>query len=492
MPRDFSDHAAVTELRRAGVVVSLGPSAPARAAFKVFEAVLVQRFSPAEVSVVQRTIDAPAVDMRNIPDFALVSAEDLRSDEVQAWLVTARREGVRVVDVDRCRVAPEPTGAGSRTDLPRAGSGVPHRPPDGRAWRRLLRRFPEVAAQAHLAQREATCALPAIESNNERKIDADALRSLETVAPCLVPIFERQLALDEEASDLKKRRSRFLTGTQFLGTTAFALVTTWAAGLFEDGSLLERTAPIGALLLILFALGWYWWNGVRLDLHRTFVDVRGLAELLRLEIPMRLAAAVKGDTESRPMQSELATRFLGVDRWLLRIADGSVASVAASARVPAQDVDVERVDWIASYWVRSQANYFEEATQREADRLARLSSWASGLLAASLVGLLVLLTLGPEGSARAYGLAAVTVGFFAAANVEVRANVVVPKEQIQRYRTFARIFRERALHYEGRIAPQTARSIGKDVVKLANRALLEQAIWLAGQRARRVDPVRPL
>lgn len=366
----------------------------------------------------------------------------------------------------------------------------------GRDWDRLVLSEPPLLALARFSRWEARLG----EDPELRGDESEMRSSLESHAPGLLGLFDRQVRLDREAVRCKERRLAWLTKTQCLALALFALVAVQAMGLVESeaGVRVIRWAIVGGLALGALVAA----TAKLFDHDGRALSFRGAAELLRLEIVLRLVGI------RRPMANDQVRRLLGDDRWLMRVADaGQGAPTCAGTR--------EQLEWAKVHWVQGQLSYHRSAAGREQVAAATHGLFAKVAVFAAVLAI-AWAQLAAQPPAHLIPLGAALL--FSAALLEQRASVFVPDEQVQRFRTYYRLFATRASRFaellptlpapaqagdnsdaaltDGATEPVAVDEANLDKARkelraLGGLALVEHAFWLAGQRARGIQMARP-
>jgi hypothetical protein len=316
----------------------------------------------------------------------------------------------------------------------------------------------------------------------------DAASLLAPGLPAPAPAAARELDAVFGAADWLAVHFRRRVRVGMLLTHAVAAAMGLAFILYSD--LATHRAYI-AVFLALFALGlMVRWIGKRREWHRKYLDYRGLAEGLRVQLYWRLAGVEPPPNDSLGYDSFLQKQ--DVDLSWIRHAMRSTGLPHDEAFHP----DARWLQWVIDVWVGSgnpasgagggQWAYFGEGTRRR-ERAYRTTTLLGELaLAGGILGAVVLLVGGDRMGAAAQAQLLVAMGLLPllAGIREAFSYKNADKELIKQFRFMSRLFASCRARLDLARDPAECRYLLR---ALGNACLEEHAEWILLHRERPIE-----
>lgn len=319
-------------------------------------------------------------------------------------------------------------------------------------------------------------------------IGRDAACLLSRGTPSAPPAAARELDAMFGAADWLAVHFRRRVRASMVLTHAFAAAMGLAFILYSD---LETNRAYIAVFLLLFALGLALrWAGKRRGWHRKYLDYRGLAEGLRVQLYWRLAGVEPPPNDSLGYDSFLQKQDVDLS-W--------IRHAMRSTGLPHDEAfhaDERWLQWVIDAWVGQRAGdadggggqlaYFDEGSRRR-ERAYRTTTLLGELsLAAGVLGAIVLLLggsrMGPGLQAQlivAMGLLPLLAGIreaFSYKNAD--------KELIKQFRFMSRLFGSCRARLDLARDPGESRYLLR---ALGNACLEEHAEWILLHRERPIE-----
>ena len=315
-------------------------------------------------------------------------------------------------------------------------------------------------------------------------IERDAASMLVGPLPATPPAAARELDAVFGAADWLAVHFRRRVRIGMLLTHAIAAAMGLAFILYSD--LATNRAYIAGFLL-LFALGLaIRWIGKRREWHRKYLDYRGLAEGLRVQLYWRLAGVEPPPNDSLGYDSFLQKQDVDLS-W--------IRHAMRSTGLPHDEAfgaDERWLQWVIDHWVGrrdsgdGQLAYFDEGSRRREQAYRTTTLMGELALAGGILGAIALLLGGSRMGAAAQAQLLVAMGLLPmlAGIREAFSYKNADKELIKQFRFMSRLFGSCRARLDLARDPAESRYLLR---ALGNACLEEHAEWILLHRERPIE-----
>jgi hypothetical protein len=316
-------------------------------------------------------------------------------------------------------------------------------------------------------------------------IERDAVHLLDRALPARAPGAVRELDTVFGAADWLAVHFRRRVRASMLLTHAFAAAMGLAFILYSD---LDANRVYIAVFLLMFALGLaIRWAGKRREWHRKYLDYRGLAEGLRVQLYWRLAGVEPPPNDSLGYDSFLQKQDVDLS-W--------IRHAMRSTGLPHDEAfhaDGRWLQWVIDAWVGKrgatgggQLAYFDEGTRRR-EHAYRITTLLGELsLAGGVLGAVALLLGGSRMGTGMQSQLIVAMGLLPllAGIREAFSYKNADKELIKQFRFMSRLFGSCRARLDLARDPAESRYLLR---ALGNACLEEHAEWILLHRERPIE-----
>jgi hypothetical protein len=317
-------------------------------------------------------------------------------------------------------------------------------------------------------------------------IERDAVRLLAPAAPSIPPAAVRELDALFGAADWLAAHFRRRVRASMLLTHTLAAAMGLAFILYSD---LDTNRAYIAAFLLMFALGLaIRWAGKRRGWHRKYLDYRGLAEGLRVQLYWRLAGVEPPPNDSLGYDSFLQKQDVDLS-W--------IRHAMRSTGLPHDEAfraDERWLQWVIDAWVgqrgsgprSGQLAYFDEGTRRRERAYSLTTRFGELALAGGVLGAIALLLGGSWIGAGAQAQLLVAMGLLPllAGIREAFSYKNADKELIKQFRFMSRLFGSCRARLDLARDPAESRYLLR---ALGNACLEEHAEWILLHRERPIE-----
>lgn len=318
-------------------------------------------------------------------------------------------------------------------------------------------------------------------------IDRDAASLLAPALPALAPVAAREVDTLFAAADWLAAHFRRRVRIGMLLTHAFAAAMGLAFILYSD---LDKNRGYIAIFLLLFGLSvLIRWIGKRREWHRKYLDYRGLAEGLRVQMYWRLSGVEPPPNDSLGYDSFLQKQDVDLS-W--------IRHAMRSTGLPHDEAfrsDERWLQWVIDAWVGQcgpgingggQLAYFAEGTRRRERAYKTTTRLGELALGGGVLGAIVLLLLGNRMGSGAQTLLLLAMGLLPllAGIREAFSYKNADKELIKQFRFMSRLFGSCRARLDLARDPAESRYLLRS---LGNACLEEHAEWILLHRERPIE-----